>query len=232
MVSEPGAGQLLAWVDGYERAWRSADSELLAGLFTDDAEYLVTPYDEPAVGLEAIRGLWDDKRTGPDEVFTMRAEVVACSGDTGVARVLVRYGDPVTQEYTDPWVVRFADDGRVSRFEEWPFWPTHGRSPVRSPPVVLSRGQLPVQRWTEWVRTETLSSGVYRVAAGGIDDQEPHAQDEVYVVLSGAADLEVEGRRTPVATGSVAFVARRAAHRFVAVTEDLEVAVVFAPPEG
>ena len=35
----------------------------------------------------------------------MTAEVVACSGATGVARVQVRYGEPVVQEYLDLWVV-------------------------------------------------------------------------------------------------------------------------------
>lgn len=49
--------------------------------------------------------------------------MVAVDGDTGVARVVVRYGDPLRQEYTDLWVVRFASDGRAREFEEWPFWP-------------------------------------------------------------------------------------------------------------
>jgi mannose-6-phosphate isomerase-like protein (cupin superfamily) len=35
-----------------------------------------------------------------------------------------------------------------------------------------------------------------------------------------------------VAPGSVAFVPRRAEHRFVDIGEDLEVVVVFAPPES
>ncbi len=127
----PEADRLLGWVATYERAWRSPGTELLGELFTEDAEYLATPYDDPVVGLDPIRTFWDEERDGPDEVFTMSAEVVAASGDTGVAKVLVRYGEPVRQEYLDLWVVRFAADGsgRAARFEEWPFWPTHGRAP-------------------------------------------------------------------------------------------------------
>jgi hypothetical protein len=53
----------------------------------------------------------------------MDSSVVAVEGNTAVARVLVRYGDPVTQEYTDLWVMRFEDGGRCEWFEEWPFWP-------------------------------------------------------------------------------------------------------------
>jgi len=231
-VADVTAEQLLTWVDGYERAWRAAETDELWDLFTDDAEYLVTPYDAPVVGLVAIREMWDEDRDGPDEVFTMSAEVVACQGDTGVARVQVRYGDPLMQEYLDLWVVRFAADGRASRFEEWPFWPTHGRSPARTEPVVLGRDDVRAGRYGEWVRSQSLSAGVYRIAAGGVDDQSPHREDEVYVVTAGAAELEVEGRRTPVGPGTVAFVPRRAAHRFVDITADLEVSVVFAPPES
>lgn len=230
-MADVSAEHLSGWLAGYERAWRSAGTDGLAALFTDDAEYLVTPYDDPVTGLADLAVLWDDERDGPGEVFTMSAEVLACSGDTGVAEVLVRYGDPVRQEYRDLWVLRFADDGRVRRFEEWPFWPTHGSSPARAEPRVLARGEVAETRWTEWVRTETLSAGVYRIAAGGVDDQSPHAEDEVYVVTAGRATLDVDGTRTPVAPGSVAFVPRRLPHRFVDVTEDLEVSVVFAPPE-
>lgn len=229
-----GARRLLDWVDGYERAWRAPGTEGLAELFTDDAEYLVSPYAEPVRGLEAVRALWDEERDGPDEVFTMTAEVVATSAGTGVARVQVRYGEPVRQEYLDLWVVTFADDGsgRATRFEEWPFWPSHGASPVRTPAVTYAREDVAPGRWTEWVRSAALSSGVYRIAAGGVDDQSPHEEDEVYVVTAGAAVLDVAGRRTPVATGSVAYVPRRVPHRFVDITDDLEVAVVFAPPES
>ena len=224
--------QLLGWVDGYQRAWRTAGTDGLADLFTDDADYLGSPYDVPVVGLAAIREMWDEDRNGPNEVFTMTAEVVACQGHTGVARVQVRYGDPLVQEYLDLWVVSLAADGRARRFEEWPFWPTHGRAPARTEPVVLGRDDVPAGRYAEWVRSQSLSAGVYRIAAGGVDGQSPHREDEVYVVTAGAAELEVEGRRTPVGPGTVAFVPRRADHRFVDVTADLEVSVVFAPPES
>ena len=129
------AAGFLAWIDAYERAWRSPGTDQLNTLFHPDAVYLMSPYDDPFVGLDAIAVMWDDEREGPDEVFTMTREVVAVSGDVGVARVDVAYGQPVRQHYRDLWVVHFAPDGRAVRFEEWPFWPTHGRTPVRANPV-------------------------------------------------------------------------------------------------
>jgi uncharacterized protein (TIGR02246 family) len=111
------------WVARYEAAWRAAGTDALAGLFAEDARYLQSPYQEPVTGLDAIRRMWDQERDGPDEVFTLAAEIIAVDGPAAVVRAEVRYGDPVRQEYRDLWVIRFADDGRCTWFEEWPFWP-------------------------------------------------------------------------------------------------------------
>jgi hypothetical protein len=56
----------------------------------------------------------------------MESEIVAVEGDAGVARVDVRYGDPVRREYRDLWIIRLGEDGRCLEFEEWPFWPAGG----------------------------------------------------------------------------------------------------------
>ena len=111
---------VMQWVDRYERAWRDGALDAVDALFTPDAVYSRSPYLAPDVGVDAIKAFWleDD-----DEVFTMRAEPVAVDGATAVVRVEVRYGEPVRQEYRDLWVLRFADDGRVESYEEWPFWP-------------------------------------------------------------------------------------------------------------
>ena len=107
----------------YEAAWRTPGTDPLTGIFTDDASYLHSPYEKPVVGLDAIRRMWDEERVGPDEVFALATEILAVDGLTAVVRAEVRYGDPVSQEYRDLWVMRLGDDGRCSWFEEWPFWP-------------------------------------------------------------------------------------------------------------
>lgn len=50
-------------------------------------------------------------------------------------------------------------------------------------------------------------------------------------MLAGRAELEVEGERIEVGPGRVVSVDQGADHRFVEITEDLQVLVVFAPPE-
>ena len=109
------------WVAGYERLWRTAGTGGLATLFTEDASYLQSPWARPKVGLDDLARMWEHEREGPDEVLTMASEVLAVEGDTGVVRVEVAYGDPVTRRWRDLWVLRFADDGRCAAFEEWPF---------------------------------------------------------------------------------------------------------------
>ena len=111
-----------AWVEGYERAWRTAGTDALAALFTDDATYSMDPYRAAVAGRAAIDALWERERAGADEPFTMTWELVAVEGDTGVVRVEVAYHDSGNQ-FRDLWIVHFAADGRCSAFEEWPFWP-------------------------------------------------------------------------------------------------------------
>lgn len=111
------------WLSGYESAWRAPGTASLAGLFTENAQYLVSPYAEPLAGLAAIGQMWEQARDSPDEVFTLSTGILAVDGPLAVVRAEVHYGDPVRQEYRDLWVLRLDGDGRCSWFEEWPFWP-------------------------------------------------------------------------------------------------------------
>src|SRR4029077_16837656 len=88
--------------------------------------------------------------------------------------------------------------------------------------------------WAEQLRVSDLSVGTYSVPAGGVDDQEPHTEDEIYVVTSGRARLVAGGARAPcgqlaaVGPGAVIEVPAGEAHRFTGSTEDLSLLVLFA----
>jgi mannose-6-phosphate isomerase-like protein (cupin superfamily) len=71
-----------------------------------------------------------------------------------------------------------------------------------------------------------LELGVYVLVAPEPDHQQPHEDDEVYVVLEGTGVLEVEGEEVPVKEGSAVFVEAGAEHRFTAY-EHLRVLVIF-----
>jgi ketosteroid isomerase-like protein len=124
--------QLTNWLEGYERAWRTPGTDVLAELFAEDASYSTAPYENPHRGLASIGRMWEAERSGPDEDFSMSSEVVAVEGDTGVVRIEVGYGTRVQKgardhrqqrEYRDLWIVRLNDAGLCFHFEEWPFWP-------------------------------------------------------------------------------------------------------------
>ena len=85
--------------------------------------------------------------------------------------------------------------------------------------------------YLEFLRSPSISTGIYVLPARSEDPQKPHAQDELYVVWNGEATLEIAGERRPVGPGTVAFVSAGVPHRFLDVRSELAVLVVFAPPE-
>ena len=74
-----------------------------------------------------------------------------------------------------------------------------------------------------------LELGVYVLVAPEPDRQQPHEDDEVYVVLEGSGVLEIEGETVELKEGQAAFVPAGADHRFVGY-EQLSVLVIFARP--
>jgi mannose-6-phosphate isomerase-like protein (cupin superfamily) len=74
-----------------------------------------------------------------------------------------------------------------------------------------------------------LEIGVYVLVAPEPDRQQPHEDDELYVVLEGRGTLDVEGDSTELEEGQATFVAAGAEHRFSGY-EGLSVLVIFSRP--
>jgi len=89
----------------------------------------------------------------------------------------------------------------------------------------------------EFLRVSDLSIGLYVLPAGGMDPQSPHAEDEVYYVVSGnyvvsgKAKIKVGEEDRDVDTGSIVYVAKNIEHRFHSIEEELTILVFFAPAE-
>ncbi len=88
------------------------------------------------------------------------------------------------------------------------------------------------QSYLEFLRAKTLSAGLYVLAAGEQDPQQPHTEDEVYYVIQGKARFDADGQDRAVAAGSVLFVAAGVPHHFYSIGEELSILVLFAPPAG
>ncbi|MGL5824590.1 MAG: cupin domain-containing protein [Nocardioides sp.] len=90
----------------------------------------------------------------------------------------------------------------------------------------------PAAQWIEHLAVPDLSCGTYSLAKGGVDPQEPHTEDELYVCIGGRATLWATSGSAPVEPGTVLFVPAGEEHRFVDIEEDLTVLVIFGPAEG
>lgn len=88
------------------------------------------------------------------------------------------------------------------------------------------------RRYLEFLRVPDLSAGLYVLEAGVADAQQPHSEDEVYVVLRGRCRFRAGAEEREVERGSVLFVPARLEHRFVDIRERLEALVFFGPAEG
>jgi mannose-6-phosphate isomerase-like protein (cupin superfamily) len=88
------------------------------------------------------------------------------------------------------------------------------------------------QLYREFLRVPDLSAGLYVLDAGAMDPQSPHAEDELYYVISGRGAVTVGDETRDVRPGSLVFVAASVPHRFHSITERLQILVVFGPAEG
>jgi mannose-6-phosphate isomerase-like protein (cupin superfamily) len=87
-------------------------------------------------------------------------------------------------------------------------------------------------RYLEYLRSPSLSVGLYALPAGSLDPQQPHSEDEVYYVIRGRGKIQVGAEDRDVRAGTTVFVGAHVEHHFHSIDEDLEILVFFAPPEG
>jgi mannose-6-phosphate isomerase-like protein (cupin superfamily) len=78
--------------------------------------------------------------------------------------------------------------------------------------------------------TGTMSVELF--APKGVDRQQPHTQDELYVVARGTSTFVRDGQEVAVATGSVLFVPAGMAHHFRDHSDDFATWVIFWGPSG
>lgn len=83
----------------------------------------------------------------------------------------------------------------------------------------------------EFISVPDLSGGLYVLEAGATDPQTPHTEDELYVVMSGRANVLVGDDVRAIGTGSLVFVAAGVEHRFHDIEERLVLLVMFGPAE-
>lgn len=106
------------WLDAYRVAWATNDVDNIRALFTEDATYASSPFDEsPRAGLDAIVAWWLENRDDAGE-WSFEGAPLAYSDGVGVIQGRVDYPNE-GNSYANLWVIGFAEDGRAHSFVEW-----------------------------------------------------------------------------------------------------------------
>jgi mannose-6-phosphate isomerase-like protein (cupin superfamily) len=90
--------------------------------------------------------------------------------------------------------------------------------------------QQPGLRFVELFRHGSLTVELYEPR--GVDPQQPHTRDEVYVVVSGHGEFVMGESRVSFVAGDFLFVSAGVPHRFERFSADLSVWVMFYGAEG
>jgi ketosteroid isomerase-like protein len=110
------------WVQSYGEAWEGRDAKAASALFSYDALYYWTPFDEPKRGREGIAAAWQEA-TSRQRNVTFSYEVLAVTGGTRIARwhtSLERSATARRVELDGILAAEFdSDSACCRRFREW-----------------------------------------------------------------------------------------------------------------
>jgi mannose-6-phosphate isomerase-like protein (cupin superfamily) len=106
-----------------------------------------------------------------------------------------------------------------------------GAEPWRATPAEARATPLPEGRRSALLMARG-SMQLRHYAPRGRDPQEPHEQDELYIVIAGRGVFVNGSDRVPFGPNDVLFAAAGAVHRFEDFSDDFETWVVFWGPQG
>jgi quercetin dioxygenase-like cupin family protein len=80
----------------------------------------------------------------------------------------------------------------------------------------------------DFLNTKSLEAGIIRLREDQKDSQTSHVLDELYYVIKGEGNINIDGKASKVHTGSVVFVPANQDHNFYGNKEELVVLYVFS----
>jgi ketosteroid isomerase-like protein len=110
------------WLNAYGAAWQAGDAQAVTGLFTEDARYHETPFNDPLLGREAIFEYWTAGPGRAQRDVRFSCQPLAVTDGVGIARwqtsfVRARSGNEV--ELDGCLLAEFAYPGKCAVFREW-----------------------------------------------------------------------------------------------------------------
>jgi uncharacterized protein (TIGR02246 family) len=115
------AAALQAWLGKYEAAWEQRDPDQAAALFTENATYRETPFQEPFKGRAGIRKYWAEV-TADQRMIDFKSDVIAVQGNVGVAHwsaTLTTASTGAKVELDGVFVLTFDASGLCASLREW-----------------------------------------------------------------------------------------------------------------
>jgi ketosteroid isomerase-like protein len=109
------------WLDNYIDAWRTYDPAKIGDLFSEDALYFFSPFDDPVRGRDAIVANWLEEPDAPNS-WEASYSAVAVEGTVAVANGRTYYLNPdgsTAREFDNIFIIEFDADARCNRFREW-----------------------------------------------------------------------------------------------------------------
>jgi len=110
------------WLNRYGNAWVAGDPDAVVQLFSADAAYYETPFDEPMIGTEAIRRYWTEGAKNAQTDVTFEATPVSVSGNTAFACWRATFRRVPSKAFVELDGVlsgRFDEEMRCAEFREW-----------------------------------------------------------------------------------------------------------------
>lgn len=114
--------QFEKWLNTYGECWEKGDAKAITSLFSDDAYYYETPFDEPMIGHSEIEQYWSD---GADQaqknvVFHYTsASIIEMVGTCRWKANFSRVPSGINVEIDGYLEAHFNGDGKCTIFREW-----------------------------------------------------------------------------------------------------------------
>ena len=110
------------WLRKYGNSWEKGDPSATEALFTSDARYYETPFDDPLIGLDEIYAYWQDNAALGQKDIHFSYEALAVYKNVGVAQWranFIRLSSGHRVRLDGIFKVEFSDDGKCQIFREW-----------------------------------------------------------------------------------------------------------------
>lgn len=110
------------WMRAYGQAWEAGDPDAAALLFTVDAAYHETPFDEPMVGTQAIHRYWLEGAKQAQKNVRFSFAILGTAGRTGISMwraSFERVPSGKSVQLDGILTAEFDPSGRCQVFREW-----------------------------------------------------------------------------------------------------------------